>query len=341
MKKFGLISLFLSFVIFSFAQMDTWQVRAIKNNGDFIDLKAIDDSGTQYDIVALVKSGDLQLMDVKALKNGKLLPVKMLVSDEFYVPVKAIDNGGVILKVKAIDTDGTLLDVKGVSRMGNMTRIAAIQGEDNFLAIKAIDPNGNMRDIYGIKFTEEFVEMEIYGVKVTAHIKALPAAKTTGDHPVWNVISISSDGNSLDVVAIDQKGKEHPIKAMPNGTSTQMLNIKALVHKNKLDVKLLKVENKISLVAIDDVGRTLEIKAKDSTGKFLDIKGITKGSHIIDIKAVSATGEMLGVKAISPSGDLYDVKGVKVKDVDFEGSFVGFVKTVPYYAHVKGLPPIQ
>ena len=86
-----------------------------------------------------------------------------------------------------------------------------------------------MRDIYGLKLTEEFVEMEIYGIKVTAHVKALPAPRTSGDHPTWSVTALSKEGHNLDVFALDSKGKEHQIKALTNGGSDQMLNIKAVI----------------------------------------------------------------------------------------------------------------
>ena len=45
--------------------------------------------------------------------------------------------------------------------------------------------------------------------------------------------------------------------------------------------------------------------------------------------------------ALFNEDDIYDVKGVKAKSEDFEGSYVGFVHTVPFFAHIKALPPIE
>jgi hypothetical protein len=61
--------------------------------------------------------------------------------------------------------------VKGVSQAGNLISIKAINADGSFFGIKAISPSGQMYDVKGITMDEVFM---VNGVKVKAHIKALP-----------------------------------------------------------------------------------------------------------------------------------------------------------------------
>ena len=84
-----------------------WHVKAFLPEGKLLDIKALDKEGHIYDVKAFQKEGNLHLMDIKALVDGKKLPVKMLVSDDKYIPVKAIGE------------DGTIYDIKALKQMGN------------------------------------------------------------------------------------------------------------------------------------------------------------------------------------------------------------------------------
>ena len=72
MKK---ISFFIILLIMLFGhhwmlgQNENWPVKAIVRSGKFIDIKAIQEDGTQLDIVATQVAGDALFMDVKALKK--------------------------------------------------------------------------------------------------------------------------------------------------------------------------------------------------------------------------------------------------------------------------------
>ena len=345
MKKIGFylsfVSFFLMVQVVMVAQTESWPVKAVLKNGEFLDVKAIDEDGNTMDVVAIVKEGDKHFMDVKVLQGDKILPVKMLVSNDYYVPVKAIGLNGKVIDVKAITEEGGILDVKGVSRAGNSLRIAAIAEDESFLAVKAVSPEGILRDVAGIKFSKENVEIEIDGVQVLAHVKALPVTQIRSEEPLWNVKVLMKDGQSLDVFAVDNKGNEHEVKAIAEGGNFHVLDIKAMIRSERHAIKLFKEGKKITMAAIDDFGRIYPIKTRTADGALLLLEGMSLKGNSIDIKAIATDGSQLAIKAISPGGDSYDVEGIKVKKEDKEGAVQGLAGSVVYYAHVKGLPPIQ
>ena len=151
-----------------------WHIKAIHPEGRTLDVKALDQDGNIYDVKAIQDSGQRQLMDVKALMEGKKAPVKILVSEDAYAPVKALGEDGTIYDIKALTPEGERLDVKGVRRSGNITHIKAISKTGDFYGIKAISPEGILNDVKGVKMSEADQEAIINGVKVHAHIKALP-----------------------------------------------------------------------------------------------------------------------------------------------------------------------
>ncbi len=71
-----------------------WHVRAIHPEGRFFDVKAIGQNEQMYDVKAIQDNFQRHLLDVKALVEGEELPVKMLVSEDDYAPVKAIAHDG-------------------------------------------------------------------------------------------------------------------------------------------------------------------------------------------------------------------------------------------------------
>ena len=72
-----------------------WHIKAIHPEGRFYNVKALDDDGNIYDVKAIQDAEQQQLMDIKALVGEQQLPVKILVSDDEYAPVKAIGNDAV------------------------------------------------------------------------------------------------------------------------------------------------------------------------------------------------------------------------------------------------------
>jgi hypothetical protein len=160
--------------VIEYAGETIWHVKAIHPKGQFIDVKAFDEAGNKHDVKAVEKYGNLHVLDIKAFVNGERLPIKMLVSNDEYAPVKAIGQDGTLYDIKALTSDGEKLDVKGVSRYGNIIDIKAIADEGEYFGIKAISPKGIIHDIKGIKMSNDNVEMILSGVEVHAHIKALP-----------------------------------------------------------------------------------------------------------------------------------------------------------------------
>lgn len=151
-----------------------WHVKAIHPEGRTLDVKALDAEGNLFDVKAIQDSGQRQLMDIKAFINGYNAPVKILVSEDTFAPVKALGEDGTDYDIKALTPDGERLDVKGVRKSGNITHIKAIGKAGAFYGIKAISADGMLNDVKGVKMYESEQEGVINGVKVHAHIKALP-----------------------------------------------------------------------------------------------------------------------------------------------------------------------
>jgi len=151
-----------------------WHVKAFKPEAKYLKIKAIDKKGKVYNVKAIQNSEQTSLLDVKAFVKGKRLPIKMLVGDEKYYPVKAIDEEGNILDIKAITEDGKFLPVKGVSKSGNIVHIRAIYQDMIFYNVIAISPDGTTNAVKGIKMNPDKVETTVNGIEVFAHIKSIP-----------------------------------------------------------------------------------------------------------------------------------------------------------------------
>lgn len=151
-----------------------WHVKAFHPDGYTLDVKAFDKDGNRYDVKALQDSAQSYIMDVKAFLSSGDLPVKVLVSEEEYKPVAAIDESGNIYDIKAIDRDGNYLSVKGVRKSGYIIHIKALGPEGEFYGIKAISSNGKLKDVKGVKMYDKRVESTLSGVEVHAHVVALP-----------------------------------------------------------------------------------------------------------------------------------------------------------------------
>lgn len=157
-----------------FTQDIIWHIKAIHPEGRTIDVKALDKDGTIYDVKAIQDADQQHLLDIKALVGEQKLPVKILVSEDEYAPVKAIGEDGTIYDIKAITPEGDKLDVKGVSSSGNIIHIKAINKAGAFYGIKAMSREGQLNDVKGVKMSKDILESTVYGVKVRAHVKALP-----------------------------------------------------------------------------------------------------------------------------------------------------------------------
>jgi hypothetical protein len=158
------------------AEEKIWHIKAIHPEGRLLDVKAIDKQGKIHAIKAIQEDDNFHLLDIKALVNGSKLPVKILVSDDKYAPVKAIGEGGTIFDVKALTAEGQKLDVKGIKRSGNIIHIKAVGPGETFYGVKALSPEGRVYDVKGIKMSKDREETKVNGVSVAAHVKALPPA---------------------------------------------------------------------------------------------------------------------------------------------------------------------
>ncbi len=151
-----------------------WNVKAYHPVVQLIKVKAIDKDGNIHDVKAIQDSYDTSILDVKALVNGKRLPVKLIIKEsDLYYPLKAIDDDGTLIDIKAITEDGKILDIKGIGRAGNIVHVRAIAANATFYNIVAVSPEGKMNTVKGVKMMTARVETVINGVSIFAHVKAL------------------------------------------------------------------------------------------------------------------------------------------------------------------------
>ena len=250
-----------------------WNISAIHPAVSFLDIKAIDKDGNMYDVKAIQNSDQRYLIDVKALINGKRLPVKMLLSDDEYAPVKAIGEDGTIYSIKAITPEGDKLDVKGVSQDGNIIDLKAISKEGEFYAVKAISPSAQLNDVNGIKMSKLKLEKVVNGVEVFAHIKAVQQSGCVDENAIWQIKAISLEGKTNDVVAIDEFDNMYDVNAYQNSGQRNLLDIMALVDNVKTPVTMLVSEdNYAPVIALGKDDDIYDIKALTSGGKKLEVK---------------------------------------------------------------------
>ena len=118
-----------------------WHVKAFRPEAQLLDIKAIDKDGTLYDVKAIQTSESTSILNIKALVNGKQLPIKILLKENAeYYPVKAIRDDGSLIDIKAFNEDGTILDVKGLSQSGNVIDLMAINKDSKTYNIISISP---------------------------------------------------------------------------------------------------------------------------------------------------------------------------------------------------------
>lgn len=150
-----------------------WEVKAIPMPKTVWDVKAIGTDGELIDVKAFEEVGNPYILDVKAIQQGKLLPIKILTDEKPFAPVKAVQENGTILDVKAFAPDGQRLDVKGTSLNGKVFDIKAIASDGELIDIKAISQDNTIRDIKGLKMHSGETEGEVFDVEFFANVKAL------------------------------------------------------------------------------------------------------------------------------------------------------------------------
>ena len=97
----------LIFLIFGLAlemqaQDVIWHVKAMHPEGYTLDVKAFDDKGNIYDVKAIEEAEQSYIMEVRAFVKNEKIPVKVLVSEDQYKPLMAIDSIGQTYVLKAI-----------------------------------------------------------------------------------------------------------------------------------------------------------------------------------------------------------------------------------------------
>ena len=156
-----------------------WAVKAYHPDAKLLRVKAFDGQGNYYDVKAIQGSDDTSLLNVKALVDGKHLPIKLIIiEDDRYHPLKAITEDGKIMDIRAMTEEGLKLPIKGVSKTGNIIHLRAIDDGLEYYNIIAISPFGDVNQVKGLKMMDSDVEATISGVKIYAHVKAIKITST-------------------------------------------------------------------------------------------------------------------------------------------------------------------
>lgn len=340
MKRISILLSIILLPICLIAQSATWPVKAVTKGGEAIPVNVYLEDGTAIPLFAIYEAGNDHFMDVKGVHNGEEISIKLIMTNDVLIPVKGISASGDILKVKAEDLNGNTLDVKGVSRDGNTINIAAVNENGKIIPLKAISPAGVERDVKGVKFMRENVEMEFGDIKVLGHVKALPTIEVGDIDRKWEIKASTDKGVGLSLLAINKKGKEYPINALMAGKYPYLMNVRA---ESSVDIfiKLVKNDDGVLLSGIDEYGRLYEVRAKTINGESFKVIGGEIEGNVIPIFVLGADGKKFPVKAISSMGHEFDVKGMKVKEGEIEGIISGINIEIKYYAHVKALAPAQ
>ncbi len=341
MKRIStLLFLIILLPICLIAQSETWPVKAVIKKGKAYPVNVYLENGTAIPLFAIYEAGNDHFMDVKGVHDGKNISIKLVLTNDVLIPVKGITANGDILKVKAEDPNGNIIDVKGVNRDGNTINIAAVDVGGKYIPLKAISPAGVVRDIKGVKFMGENVEMELGGVKVLAHLKALPTIEVGDIEKKWEISASTDMGQSLSFFAVNKKGKEYSVKALMAGKYPYLMNVRAEASVD-IYIKFVKNDDGVVPTGIDEYGRMYKLIAKTTNGESFAVIGGEKKGNVIPIFVLGSDGKKFPAKAISSKGHEFDVKGIKVLKSDVEGFIVGIDGDVNYYAHIKALAPSQ
>ncbi|MCP4884288.1 MAG: hypothetical protein GY908_10910 [Flavobacteriales bacterium] len=118
---------------------------------------------------------NIELQNESQVEGEIIWHVKAIHPKGSFLDVKALDPEGRKYNVKAIqDADQTtLLDIKVLMKRKTIP-VKILQSDGRFMPVKAISSEGELNDVKGVKMLKEDVELEISGVKIYAHIKAVP-----------------------------------------------------------------------------------------------------------------------------------------------------------------------
>lgn len=136
---------------------------------------------------------------------------------------------------------------------------------------------------------------------------------------IGHVKAIDYAGETLVRIKVLDNGKQYPVKVLINedcatqhGTAC-LHDVKALINGEKISIKAISKEpnGRVSVKAITESGRILDVKGIKENDEILDIKTvITAGSLTHGVKAFNKQSETLNVKGFDRSGNFYHLKAV-------------------------------
>ena len=95
-----------------------------------------------------MENGDRWIMEIQAQVGGNKRPVKMPVSADTFIPVKAMGTDGTIYEIRSIPPDGCGSGVKGATLDGKFVHLNALD-RANQLAIKSVSDVGSPDEVRG------------------------------------------------------------------------------------------------------------------------------------------------------------------------------------------------
>ncbi|MDP7328151.1 MAG: hypothetical protein QF862_05885 [Prochlorococcaceae cyanobacterium ETNP7_MAG_30] len=145
---------------------------------DLYDVKAVKD-GSLYDVKIIVdencdSNSNICLHSVRAYIDGKETPIKAIKNEGGgRLSIKAITELGKIVDVKGIDNNGNKIDVKGLLANNSLIHnVKAIHADDSISPVKGYDKDGKLYHIKVLTASEN-VANSVNGVEYIGDVKAI------------------------------------------------------------------------------------------------------------------------------------------------------------------------
>lgn len=156
---------------------------------------------------------------------------------------------------------------------------------------------------------------------------------------IGHVKVIDYNAETLVGIKVLDNGKQYPVKALINkdcatqhGTAC-LHDVKALINGEKVPIKAISKEpnGRVSVKAITESGRILDVKGINEDNEILDIKTVvTVGSLTHGVKAFNKQSEAMNVKGFDRAGGFYHIKAVTT-----DGS--RSINGVKYWGDIKAI----
>ena len=251
-------------------QGNTYNLKAVTEEGEKLDVKGVRRYGNIVLMRAITKKGDFygvkaisptgQLNDLKGIKIARGYTEMRIKGQDIYAHVKAMHPGTdegkfkipkirkenkkvkyktdfkrIIWKVKAVTTDGKNLDVKAFDPEGNAFDVIGTQDSEqhSFMNIKTI-VKGYELPVKILQSTDEYKPINAIATNGTIYeVKAV-----TEDNVKLDIKGVSRSGKIINVKAINENGDFYEVKAFgPGGKFNYVYGIKIFDREVEMKVQ--------------------------------------------------------------------------------------------------------